>query len=179
MKWNLKKCKKNHKETALWKINGKQIAVLELISYCVQESKTEEFEGYKSQNVYDFEKDNLSRFTVWKLKTFSVTQILREIKVGESRVSHFKALNFDFYQFCTFWSEKFTKITKLSPKNCKNCSFRTSSFSQIDVKSEWQKYSEISTLWIEVTASIWNQLSFNLSDINSVAHLRKTSHLVL
>ena len=26
-------------------------------------------------------------FTVWKLQNFSVTQILREIKVGQSRVS--------------------------------------------------------------------------------------------
>ena len=42
------------------------------------------------------------RLTVWKFENFSVTQILREVKVGESRVAkfailtHSEGLNFHF-----------------------------------------------------------------------------------
>ena len=49
-----------------------------------------------------------SKHTVWKLQNFSVTQILREIKEGESKVSksailpHWEALNFDFLNFAFF-----------------------------------------------------------------------------
>ena len=45
------------------------------------------------------------QFTVWKFKDLSITQILREIKVGEFRVSkcailtHWEALHFAFYEF--------------------------------------------------------------------------------
>ena len=45
---------------------------------------------------------------MWKLQNFSVSQILREIKVGESLVSKFaivslsEALNFDIYEFLHF-----------------------------------------------------------------------------
>ena len=52
-------------------------------------------------------------------RNFSVTQILREIKVGKSKVSKsstladFEALNFSFYNFCTIWWLMFTKINKI------------------------------------------------------------------
>ena len=45
---------------------------------------------------------------MWKLHNFSVTHILREIKIGESRVSksviltNSEALNFEFYVFLHF-----------------------------------------------------------------------------
>ena len=51
----------------------------------------------------------LLAFTMRKLQNFSVTQILREIKVGKSRVSksailtHLEALNFDLYEFLHFF----------------------------------------------------------------------------
>ena len=60
---------------------------------------------------------------MWKLLKVSVTQILREIKVGESKVSksakstHLEALNFDFYEFL--------HRLKFSQSKCKNGSFRT------------------------------------------------------
>ena len=47
-------------------------------------------------------------FTVWKFHELSITQILREIKVKDSRnaksaiLPHLKALNYDFMNFCTF-----------------------------------------------------------------------------
>ena len=58
-------------------------------------------------------------FTVWKIMKFSVTQILREIKVGEFRVSdtailtHLEALNFDFYTFLPLLRAKNDQIYKI------------------------------------------------------------------
>ena len=55
--------------------------------------------------------------TVWKFQDFSVTQILREIKVGESRSSKtaffatFKALN--FVNLMNFSLQKVQKYTKM------------------------------------------------------------------
>ena len=49
-----------------------------------------------------------SKFTVWKFHDFSTTQILLEINFGDSRsaksaiITHLKALDFDFYDLCTF-----------------------------------------------------------------------------
>ena len=46
--------------------------------------------------------------TVWKFLNFPITQILRQIKVGDSRIAksailtHLEALNFDFYEFLHF-----------------------------------------------------------------------------
>ena len=43
--------------------------------------------------------------TVWKFQDFSITQILREIKYGDSKnaksaiLAHLEALNFDFYEY--------------------------------------------------------------------------------
>ena len=67
-------------------------------------------------------------------------QILREIKVGESRVSkyviltHLEAVNFDFFMnFCTFRRQKLTKSTKFKgPKMAKNDSFSTVRFFKFD-----------------------------------------------
>ena len=48
------------------------------------------------------------RYTVWKFKNFSITQILRESNFGDSSsvksdiFTHLEALNFDFYEFLHF-----------------------------------------------------------------------------
>ena len=50
--------------------------------------------------------------TVWKFQDFSVSQILREIKLGDSRtaksaiLTHSEGLNFDFYEFLHFLKEE-------------------------------------------------------------------------
>ena len=61
-----------------------------------------------------------------EISVFSVTQILREIKVSptrdskSARFSHLEALNFDFYEFRTSKSMKFTKLAKFrAPKMAK------------------------------------------------------------
>ena len=47
----------------------------------------------------------VNKITVWKFNDFSITQILREINLGESRsaksaiLTHLEALNFDEYEF--------------------------------------------------------------------------------
>ena len=73
-----------------------------------------------------FEYRTSSHTTVWKLHNFSITQILREIKIGKSRVlksailTHWKALNFDFTKSAKFRARKMAK------------KFSTSRFSKID-----------------------------------------------
>ena len=98
----------------------------------------------------------LTIHTVWKFHDFSITQILCEIKIGESRVSksaiftHLEALNFDFFMnFCTFWKPQFTWLTRFrAPKMAKMCRFRTYKFSKswFHVKFQGQKMPEICTL---------------------------------
>jgi len=64
---------------------------------------------------------------VWKKHDFSITHILREIKLGDSRsaksaiLAHLVALNFDFCDlFALFWRLKLTKLTKFrAPKMTK------------------------------------------------------------
>ena len=57
-------------------------------------------------------------FTMWKYQNFSVTQILREIKVGKSGVSksailtRCQALNFDIYEFFQSYNAGIAKLTK-------------------------------------------------------------------
>ena len=71
-----------------------------------------------------------------EISKFSVTQILREIKIGESRVTksailtYSEALNFHFFIFCTFWSQKSTKLRKFSPSNGEKRQFYNFSFFQ-------------------------------------------------
>ena len=57
---------------------------------------------------------------------FPITQILREIKIGDFRSAksaisiHLEALKFFLMNFCTFWRLKFTKLTKFrAPKMAK------------------------------------------------------------
>ena len=92
--------------------------------------------------------------TVRKLLNFTVNQILREIKIGEFRVS--KSANFDtfrasgfrfFMNFCIFWrlyvfEQIKTKFRGL--KRAKNA--LPNSPISFHVKSERQKHPEISTL---------------------------------
>ena len=57
---------------------------------------------------HDFTKKIFYFNTVWKFHDFSITQILRESKFVQSRstkstiLTHLGALNFAFYEFCTF-----------------------------------------------------------------------------
>ena len=56
---------------------------------------------------YKFFKYMCTQDTVWKIEDFSITQILCEIKFGDSRsaksaiFTHLEALNIDFKHFCT------------------------------------------------------------------------------
>ena len=77
--------------------------------------------------------------TVWKFHDFPITQILREINIGDSRsakaaiLTHSEALNFDLYELLHFLkAEIYQNNIIQSPKNCKNCSFRASRFSKYD-----------------------------------------------
>ena len=70
---------------------------------------------------------------------FSITQILREIKVGEYRISeyailtHLDDLNFAFYEFLHFLKAEIYLINETqSLQYGKNGSFRTSKFFKID-----------------------------------------------
>ena len=63
---------------------------------------------------------------MWKFHDFSITQILREIKFGDSRsaksgiFTHLEALNFDFRNFLHFLKAVIYQIDKIqSPKMAK------------------------------------------------------------
>ena len=82
-----------------------------------------------------------------KFHDFSISQILREIKTGESRgakpaiFTHLMALNFDFYEFLQFLKAEIYQINKIQcPEYCTNGSFTASRFFKIDFK---QKLSDI------------------------------------
>ena len=59
---------------------------------------------------------------VWKLETFSITHILREIKIGERRSAksaifiHLEAINYDFHEFMHFYKADMFQITKIQRK---------------------------------------------------------------
>ena len=61
---------------------------------------------------------------VWKFQDFSITQILREINLWESRsvksviLTHFEALNFDFYAFLYLLKAEIRQKWKFSATNC-------------------------------------------------------------
>ena len=61
------------------------------------------------QNAGKIRFESIISMTVWKLPNFSVIQILREIIVGESRVSkstiltNLEGLNFELYEFFHFF----------------------------------------------------------------------------
>ena len=62
------------------------------------------------------EHNNLEIHTVWKLQDFSVTQILREIKVGQCRVSKaaiLEALIIDFSWFLHFLKAEIYQINEI------------------------------------------------------------------
>ena len=74
-----------------------------------------------------------------KITEFFVTQILREIKFGESRGSksaistHSMDLNFDICEFLHFLKVQIYQIDKIQcPQYCQTCYFRNSRFSKID-----------------------------------------------
>ena len=77
--------------------------------------------------------------TVWKFHHFSITQILREINFRISKsaksaiLTHLEAQNFDFQEFLHFLQAVIYRIDKIqSPKNSKNCSFRSSGLTKGD-----------------------------------------------
>ena len=57
--------------------------------------------------------------TVWKFQDFGITQILREINFEDSWsaksaiLTHFEALNLDFYEFLHFLKAKSYQINKI------------------------------------------------------------------
>ena len=57
--------------------------------------------------------------TVWKFQDFSITQILREIKYGDSKnaksaiSTHIKALNFGFDEFLHFLKAEIHQFNKI------------------------------------------------------------------
>ena len=61
-------------------------------------------------------KQQSDQITVWKIHDISITQILREIKFGDSRSSksaiytHLEALNFDLYEFLHFLKAEIYQI---------------------------------------------------------------------
>ena len=69
-----------------------------------------------------------------EIAEFFVTQILREIKEGESRVSksailsHLGTLKFDIHEFWQFFKAVYYQINE----NAKNGSFKTCRFSKFD-----------------------------------------------
>ena len=58
--------------------------------------------------------------------------------VKSTALTHLKALDFDFLNFCTFWRQKLTKITKFrAPKIAKICIFETFTFSKLISRKIW------------------------------------------
>ena len=77
--------------------------------------------------------------TVWKFHDFSIIQILREINFEDSCsaklaiLTHFEALNFDYYEFLHFLKAEIYQMNKIhSPQNGKNGGFCTSKMLKID-----------------------------------------------
>ena len=70
--------------------------------------------------------------TVWEFQNFSVTQILREIKIGEFETSkiaillYSEVLNFDFYEFLLFVKAKFDQKIKMQFSKLQKWHLRTS-----------------------------------------------------
>ena len=91
---------------------------------------------------------------VWTFQNLSVTQILREIKVGEIRVwnmpfEHFERIwSLTFMNFRTFCRLKFTKSINFRTHKAAKRRFWNFSILQnwFHVKSMWQENPEISTL---------------------------------
>jgi len=56
---------------------------------------------------------------VWKFHNISITQILRDINLGDSRgakfaiLTHLEALNLDFYEFLHFMNAEIYQIYKI------------------------------------------------------------------
>ena len=74
---------------------------------------------------------------MWKFHDFSITQILREINFGDftsaksAILANLGALNVDLYEVLHFLKAEIDKIQ--SPENGKNCGFRTSKSTKIDL----------------------------------------------
>ena len=76
---------------------------------------------------------------MWQFHDFSIAQILREIKFGDSGSAKFaiftylEALNFDFYALLHFLRLKLTNSTKFTASNMvKMTMFSTGRFTKID-----------------------------------------------
>ena len=56
---------------------------------------------------------------MWKFHNISITQILRDINLGDSRgakfaiLTHLEALNLDFYEFLHFMNDEIYQIYKI------------------------------------------------------------------
>ena len=98
-----------------------------------------EKEGYFRYFSLNHDQKLGSSATVWKLQNFTITQILREIKVGKTRVSksailtHWEALHLDFYDFLYLLKAAIHQINKIqSPKNGKIGNSKIPRLSKID-----------------------------------------------
>ena len=76
---------------------------------------------------------------MWKFHDFSITQILREIKFGDSSstksaiLTNLECLNFAFYEIWHFLKAEIYQINKIQkPKVAKPGIFRTFKFSKFD-----------------------------------------------
>ena len=68
---------------------------------------------------------------MWKCRDLSITQILREIIFGDSKIQRLSSLS--VMNFCTFWRLKFTNSTKFrAPIIAKMGNFWISRFSKLD-----------------------------------------------
>ena len=73
---------------------------------------------------------------MWKLQSFSITLILREINFWDCRsaksdiLTHIEALNFDSYAILHVWKARIDPINRI--QIYKNGSFSTSGFSKIN-----------------------------------------------
>ena len=57
-----------------------------------------------------------NHITVWNFQDFSISQILREINIGDSRsaiLTHLEALNFEFCAFLHFLKAEIHQINKI------------------------------------------------------------------
>ena len=94
---------------------------------------------------------------MWKIGDFFVNHVLREINFEDSRsakyaiLTHLEALNFDFYAILHFLKAEFFQIYQIqSPKNGKNCSFRTSRFCKsVEIASFFLRFYVKSKLTID------------------------------
>ena len=114
--------------------------------------------------------------TVWKFHNFSITQILRDSKVGDFRgaksaiLTHFEALIFLFWGiFCPFCRPKIYQNTKFrASENAKMAVFQLPETLKLISRNVWV----IETFWILHTVfTCWVWYCLDFVTVNEKAHL--------